>query len=143
MMNLTSVSVNVIYEVRKNGSYCDSYSNKTISDYIKYAEYDDEPEGPVCGYFPADLPIYTRYTRRQVHIIKGTLPSTEPKIHKNELNKILDKAYSLEDETTINIIFERYKDELEDILDEPDITTDEFNELLMSLSSFGKKKPPC
>lgn len=103
-MNLTRSSITAMGQIRRNGSFCDSFGNKEMSDYIKYAEYEAEEKDPDCGYFPADKPIFRLYSRRQAHIIKGTLPSTETNISKNELIYILDKATDHDDEARAYVI---------------------------------------
>lgn len=119
-----------------NTKYDDSFGKKTISDYIEYAEEEKEP---ITGDFPADTPMFQRYTRRQVHIIKGTLPSKQAKVSRFDLLNILDRAERYEDEDTIAAILDNYAD----LLDEedyscPNVTDDEFEALLAKFSTFGK-----
>ena len=119
-----------------NGQYDDSYGKTSISDYL---EYNEEYKDSITGDFPADTPMFNKYSRRQVHIIKGTIPSSYPAVSKTELAKLLVKAERYEDEETIAAILDNYID----ILDEedyscPDLTVEEFEELLAKFSTFVK-----
>jgi len=138
MLPFEGGTLHALVRYRSDGYYGDNFGSRGISDYIKYAEY-DEPEEPTCGSFPADTPVFSRYTRRQAHIIKGTLPSFKNAISKLDLLNILDRAYEFEDELVINIIFEKYKDMLEDVLDEPEISDEDFDALLNSFATFKNK----